>query len=122
MNGHLVPSHLAFVVQLAVEQLPEVKCIVNGLNDTHALVALILLAQAPPVHVVRPGRPDGTHKEAGAKTQFLCVLPRPTDRVDQPAQLHPDTTPTRVRAVTCPPRTRAGTSCDPFGALALWVV
>ena len=53
MNGHLVPSHLAFVVQLAVEQLPEVKCIVNGLNDTHALVALILLAQAPPVHVVR---------------------------------------------------------------------
>ena len=72
MNGHLVPSHLAFVVQLAVEQLPEVKCIVNGLNDTHALVALILLAQAPPVHVVRPGRPDGTHKEAGAKTQFLC--------------------------------------------------
>ena len=47
MNGHLVPSHLAFVVQLAVEQLPEVKCIVNGLNDTHALVALILLAQAP---------------------------------------------------------------------------
>ena len=33
-----------------------------------------------------------------------------------------DTTPTRVRAVTCPPRTRAGTSCDPFGALALWVV
>ena len=68
--------------------------------------------------------PPGKVRGPAPHPPFFVVREHPEARPYQPASFldrrtvsisRPSCTPIRVRAVTCPPRTRAATSCDPFG-------